>query len=130
MIVLQILQEILSTPSLLVGIMALIGLLLQKKPVEDVVKGTIKTIVGFLVLTAGSSFLQSGSLNDFGTLFNFAFNVQGVVPNNEAVVSLAMTDYAAPTALIMCFGMVANIVMARFSRSAMTTFFSIPNNMR
>ncbi len=116
MIVLQILQEILSTPSLLVGIMALIGLLLQKKPVEDVVKGTIKTIVGFLVLTAGSSFLQSGSLNDFGTLFNFAFNVQGVVPNNEAVVSLAMTDYAAPTALIMCFGMVANIVMARFSR--------------
>ena len=88
MIVLQILQEILSTPSLLVGIMALIGLLLQKKPVEDVVKGTIKTIVGFLVLTAGSSFLQSGSLNDFGTLFNFAFNVQGVVPNNEAVVSL------------------------------------------
>lgn len=83
MIVLQILQEILSTPSLLVGIMALIGLLLQKKPVEDVVKGTIKTIVGFLVLTAGSSFLQSGSLNDFGTLFNFAFNVQGVVPEAD-----------------------------------------------
>lgn len=116
MIVLKVLQEILSTPALLVGIMALIGLLLQKKPIEDVVKGTIKTIVGFLVLTAGSSFLQSGSLNDFGTLFNFAFNVQGVVPNNEAVVSLAMTDYAGPTALIMCFGMVANIIMARFSR--------------
>ncbi len=116
MIVLQILQEILSTPALLVGIMAFIGLALQKKAAEDIVKGTIKTIVGFLVLTAGSSFLQSGSLNDFGTLFNFAFNVQGVVPNNEAVVSLAMTDYAGPTALIMCFGMIANIVMARFSR--------------
>ena len=116
MIILETLQELLSTPSLLVGIMAFIGLVLQKKPVEDVVKGTIKTIVGFLVLTAGSSFLQSGSLNDFGILFNFAFNVQGVVPNNEAVVSLAMADYATPTALIMCFGMIANIVMARFSR--------------
>lgn len=116
MIILNILQEILSTPALLVGIMALVGLLLQKKPVEDVVKGTIKTIVGFLVLTAGSAFLQSGSLNDFGTLFNFAFNVQGVVPNNEAIVSVAMNDYAGPTALIMCFGMLANIVMARFSR--------------
>ena len=55
-------------------------------------------------------------MNDFGILFNFAFNVQGVVPNNEAVVSLAMADYATPTALIMCFGMIANIVMARFSR--------------
>lgn len=116
MIILETLQELLSTPSLLVGIMAFIGLVLQKKPVEDVVKGTIKTIVGFLVLTAGSSFLQSGSLNEFGILFNFAFNVQGVVPNNEAVVSLAMADYATPTALIMCFGMIANIVMARFSR--------------
>lgn len=116
MIILSVLQEILSTPALLVGIIALLGLLLQKKPVEDVVKGTIKTIVGFLVLNAGSAFLQSGSLNDFGTLFNFAFNVQGVVPNNEAVVATAMADYAGPTALIMCFGMVANIVMARFSR--------------
>ena len=76
MAVLKVIQELLSTPSILVGLMALIGLCLQKKPVEDVVKGTIKTIVGFLVLSAGSSFLQTGSLNDFGTLFNFAFNVQ------------------------------------------------------
>lgn len=116
MAVLEVLQEILSTPSILVGIVALIGLILQKKPVEDVIKGTIKTIVGFLVLSAGSAFLQSGSLNDFGTLFNFAFNVNGVVPNNEAIVTAGLVDYAGPTALIMCFGMLANIIMARFSR--------------
>lgn len=116
MAVLKVIQELLSTPSILVGLMALIGLCLQKKPVEDVVKGTIKTIVGFLVLSAGSSFLQTGSLNDFGTLFNFAFNVQGVVPNNEAIVTSGLVEYAGPTALIMCFGMLANIVMARFSR--------------
>lgn len=101
MAVLKVIQELLSTPSILVGLMALIGLCLQKKPVEDVVKGTIKTIVGFLVLSAGSSFLQTGSLNDFGTLFNFAFNVQGVVPNNEAIVTAGLVDYAGPTALIM-----------------------------
>ena len=116
MAVLKILQELLSTPSILVGIMAMVGLILQKKPVEDVIKGTIKTIVGFLVLSAGSAFLQSGSLNDFGTLFNFAFNVSGVVPNNEAIVTAGLVDYAGPTALIMCFGMLANILMARFSR--------------
>ena len=54
--------NILSTPAILVGLISLFGLILQKKPVEDVVKGTVKTIVGFLVLTAGSSFLQTGSL--------------------------------------------------------------------
>lgn len=116
MAVLKVLQEILSTPSILVGIVALVGLILQKKPVEEVIKGTIKTIVGFLVLSAGSAFLQSGSLNDFGTIFNFAFNVKGVVPNNEAIVTAGLETYAGPTALIMCFGMIANIVMARFSR--------------
>lgn len=108
--------NILSTPAILVGLMALIGLSLQKKPIEDIVKGTTKTIVGFLVLTAGASFLQTGSLNAFGDLFNYAFGMQGVVPNNEAVVSLGLKEFATDTAYIMCLGMIANIVLARFSR--------------
>lgn len=108
--------NILSTPAILVGLISLLGLALQKKPIEDIVKGTLKTIVGFLVLSAGASFLQTGSLNDFGTIFNYAFNMQGVVPNNEAIVSLGLEKFASDTAYIMCIGMVANIVMARFSR--------------
>ncbi len=113
---LLVIQEILSTPSILVGFMALLGLLLQRKPIEEVVKGTIKTIVGFLVLSAGASYLLGNSLNDFGILFNFAFNVQGVVPNNEAIVTMGLVNYAKDTAWIMCFGMVANLIIARFSR--------------
>lgn len=108
--------NILSTPSILVGLMSMIGLILQKKPIEQVIKGTCKTIVGFIVLTAGASFLQSGSLNAFGELFNFAFNMKGVVPNNEAVVSLGLKEFANATAYIMCLGMIANIILARFSR--------------
>ncbi len=108
--------NVLSTPAILVGLLAFLGLVLQRKPVEVVIKGTIKTIVGFLVLTAGASFLLSGSLSAFGDLFNYAFNMQGVVPNNEAIVSLALEDYATATAYIMCLGMVFNIILARFSR--------------
>lgn len=108
--------NILSTPAILVGLLALVGLVLQGKAIEEIVKGTVKTIVGFLVLSAGASFLQTGSLNDFGTIFNYAFNMQGVVPNNEAVVSLGLEKFASDTAYIMCIGMVANIVLARFSR--------------
>lgn len=113
---LLVLQEILSTPAILVGLMACLGLILQKKPATDVIKGTIKTIVGFLVLSAGAAYLQSGSLNDFGTIFNYAFNLNGVVPNNEAIVTTALEEYAQVTAWIMMFGMLANIVIARFSR--------------
>lgn len=112
---LNVLQQVLSTPSVLVGLIALIGLVAQKKPIEIVIKGTIKTILGFLVIGAGAGILV-GALNYFGAMFNFGFGVNGVVPNNEAIVSLALNDYAQATAFIMAFGMVANIVLARFSR--------------
>lgn len=75
MAVLDFIVNILSTPAILVGLLALLGLALQKKPIEDIVTGTIKTIVGFLVLTAGSGYLQSGSLLAFGEIFNYAFSM-------------------------------------------------------
>lgn len=108
-------QDVLSTPALLIGTMALIGLIAQGRPIEEVIKGTLKTILGFVIIGAGAGILV-GALNYFGALFNFAFGVQGVVPNNEAIVSLALNEYAQATALIMAFGMVANILLARFSK--------------
>ncbi len=116
MAVLGFIVNILSTPAILVGLLALLGLVLQGKPAEDVLKGTIKTIVGFLVLGAGSSFLQSDSLLAFGQVFNYAFNMQGVVPNNEAVVADALKNFGSDSAIVMACGMVLNIVLARFSR--------------
>jgi ascorbate PTS system EIIC component len=92
-----------------------LALVAQGRPIEEVIKGTLKTILGFVIIGAGAGILV-GALNYFGALFNFAFGVQGVVPNNEAIVSLALNEYAQATALIMAFGMVANILLARFSK--------------
>lgn len=112
---LDFIVDILKVPSILVGIIALIGLIAQKKSAADTIKGTIKTILGFIVLSGGASVLL-GSLNPLGDIFQQAFNVQGVVPNNEAIVSAALQKYGTATALIMAFGMVANIAIARFTR--------------
>lgn len=116
MAVLEVIINILSTPAILVGLLACLGLCLQGKPVEDIVKGTLKTIVGFLVLSAGAGFLVGNSLTGFGQIFNYAFNMQGVVPNNEAVVADALKNFGVSSAVIMAVGMVLNIVLARFSR--------------
>lgn len=112
---LKFVVDILKVPSVLVGLIALIGLVAQKKNFSDVVKGTVKTILGFLVLGGGATVLV-GSLNPLGGMFEHAFNIQGIIPNNEAIVSIALEKFGAPTALIMAFGMVANLIVARFTR--------------
>lgn len=98
--VLNVLVNVLSEPSVLVAIIALVGLLAQKKNLSDTLKGTTKTFVGFLVITAGAGILQQ-ALAPFGEMFKAAFNVNGVVPNNEAIVAIALSKYGSSTALIM-----------------------------
>lgn len=112
---LKIILDILSVPAILVGLVAMIGLIAQKKSAADVVKGTIKTIMGFLVLGGGAGIVV-GSLGHFGTMFQQGFGIKGIVPNNEAIVALALKTYGTQTALIMAFGMLANIVIARFTK--------------
>lgn len=107
--------DILKVPAILVGLIAMVGLILQKKSKPDIIKGTVKTILGILVLGGGATVLL-GSLNPLGEMFKHSFNVQGIIPNNEAIVSMALGEFGTATALIMAFGMVANIIVARFTR--------------
>ncbi|WP_062238826.1 PTS ascorbate transporter subunit IIC [Fictibacillus sp. FJAT-27399] len=111
---LKLMMDILSQPAVLVALISFIGLLLQKKPASEVVKGTTKSFLGFLVIAAGANILV-GALDPFGKMFQEAFHVNGVVPNNEAIVAMALTKYGSATALIMFFGMIANILVARFT---------------
>lgn len=115
MVVLKFIQEILSTPAVLVALMACIGLLLQKKPASDVIRGSIKSFLGFIVLSAGADVVVQ-SLDPFGTMFQVAFHTQGVVPNNEAIIAVALKEYGQIVALIMFFGMLANILIARITK--------------
>ncbi|MCA0991056.1 PTS ascorbate transporter subunit IIC [Pseudalkalibacillus hwajinpoensis] len=109
-----IMKDILGTPAILVGLFALIGLLLQKKDIANVISGTLKTIMGFVILGAGAGVLVA-SLDNFSSMFDHAFEIQGIIPNNEAIVALAQDAFGAETAMIMLFGMVANILLARLT---------------
>lgn len=112
--ILDLIVDVLSQPAILVALIAFIGLVVQKKPASVVTSGTIKTILGFLVLSAGASVVVQ-SLEPFGKIFQHAFGVQGVVPNNEAIISIALEKYGTTAAFIMVFGMLVNILIARVS---------------
>ncbi|MFB5086054.1 PTS ascorbate transporter subunit IIC [Psychrobacillus sp. PGGUH221] len=109
-----LMNEILSIPAVLVGLIVFIGLISQRAASTKVMSGTLKSIIGFLILGAGAGVIV-GSLDSLGGIIKEAFNIQGVIPNNEAVVALAQQLFGAETALIMGFGFIANILFARFT---------------
>ncbi|MFO7818912.1 MAG: PTS ascorbate transporter subunit IIC [Halanaerobacter sp.] len=108
-------QDVLSEPAILVGLMTFIGLIAAKKHFSDVMSGTLKSIIGFVILGAGAGVLVE-SLNNFGPIIKEAFNIHGVIPTNEAIVAMAQKTLGQETALIMGFGFLANLAYARFTR--------------
>lgn len=107
--------DLLGSAAILVGIMALVGLILQKKSPEKVISGTVKTIVGFLIFGAGGA-LAATSLTSFQDLFSKGFGLSGVLPLAEAVTALAQTKFSTTVSLIMVFGFVCNLIVARLTK--------------
>lgn len=67
--ILNFIVSVATTPALLVGLIAMLGLILQKKAATAVIQGSIKTFAGFLVLTGGAGILVT-SLNPLQRCFN------------------------------------------------------------
>jgi ascorbate PTS system EIIC component len=115
MAVLDFLQEILSNAAILVGLLALVGLIAARASLPDVVTGTLKTILGFLILGGGAGILI-GALDPLGTMISEGLGLQGVIPTNEAVVALAQENFGAQTAGIMGLAFVVNLALARLTK--------------
>ncbi|WP_288867165.1 PTS ascorbate transporter subunit IIC [uncultured Sneathia sp.] len=107
--------DLLGQAAILVGLMSLIGLLLQKKPATKVISGTIKTIVGFLIFSGGGA-MAVKALDSFQNLFQKGFGLAGVLPLAEAVTALAQSKFAIIVSLIMILGFLFNLIIARFTR--------------
>lgn len=109
--------DILTVPAITLGIVALLGLLLQREEATNVIKGTTKVILGLLILSAGSGLIAE-NLSPFATMFEEAFNLTGVVPVDEAVIA-ALVDSVAEigrmTSFILLFGFMINILLARIT---------------
>lgn len=109
-----LMDDVFAEPAILVSLIALVGLLAQKKTLTECIQGAVKTIMGLVILSAGASLVVS-SLGDFANIFQHAFGIQGIVPNNEAIVAVAQENFGKEMAMIMFFAMLINILIARFT---------------
>lgn len=107
--------SIISNPAVILAIIAMIGLIALRKTTSDIIKGTLKTLFGFLILQQGSNIIVS-SLVPFTTMFNEAFGLTGIVAEDNALVAAVQTVLGKETAFILVFSFLINILIARFTK--------------
>lgn len=112
-----IVQNILTQTSIIIALIACLGLLLQKKTAGEVISGTLKTMLGFLVLSAGSAVIVS-SLTYFGDIFKAAFGLDGIVASIESINGQAMNQLGlgSQIAWTLLGIFIVNILIARFTK--------------
>lgn len=107
--------SLLSTPAVLLGVVACIGLMLQKKSAVDVFTGASKTLIGFLIFGIGAS-AMTGALQNFNKLFQEGFGITGVIASPEAATALAQDTYGFAVSCTLILGFILNLVFARITK--------------
>lgn len=109
------LVSILSNPAIIIALIAAIGLIALRKSASDVMKGTLKTLFGFLILQQGANIIVT-SLMPFSTMFTEAFGLTGIVAEDNAIAAAVQTVLGKETAFILIFSFLINVLIARFTR--------------
>lgn len=107
-------NEILSEPAYLIGLITAAGLVALKKTTGQVLGGAIKATLGFLLIGAGAT-LVVGSLAPLGAMIQGTTGAQGVIPTNEAIVGIAQQEFGARVAWLMIVGFGISLLLARLT---------------
>ena len=113
--ILSFLTEIFSQPAFLMGLIAFVGLVALRSPGNKLLTGTLKPILGYLMLSAGAGVIVA-NLNPLGGIIEAGFNIRGVIPNNEAIVSVAQKMLGVETMSILLLGFIFNLIIARCTK--------------
>lgn len=105
-------DEILSQPAYLIGLITAAGLLALRKSAGQVVGGAIKATLGFLLIGAGAGLVVT-ALAPLGEMIQGTTGAHGVIPTNEAIVGIAQAEYGSRVAWLMILGFAVSLVLAR-----------------
>ncbi len=111
---LNFMVSLFSNPAILLALVAFVGLVAQRKQATEVMEGTFKTLIGFLIFGIGAS-TMTGALQNFNVLFQKGFHITGVVASPEAATALAQSQYGFVVSCVLILGFVMNLVFARIT---------------
>lgn len=106
-----VLDNVLNNAPVLIGLIAMLGLLLQRKRLPEVVKGALMTAFGMVILSQGVGVLV-------GTIapINQAVQAQMGVAAGEGLSDVAFTEqYGGVVGISMFFALILHVLIARFT---------------
>lgn len=109
-----IVKDLLGQASILIALIAMIGLILQKKSYGKVFEGTFKTMLGFLVMMAGINIIVE-TLTFLNDIFTSGFGMTGYITDVAAIAGVANQLLGTEVALTLIVIFATNILIARFT---------------
>lgn len=111
----QILNKgLIGEPALLLGLIVFIGLLLERRPFIQVLNGTIKVMIGYILLQLGA-YAAGSSLSHLSVIIQNGFQIIGIIPHNETITAFIEIEYGHDIALIMLIGMSLHMLIAKYT---------------
>lgn len=114
--------NVLQQPAFMIGLIVMLGYILLKKPWYDVLAGVIKAIVGYLILTVGSS----GLVTNFRPVLvglKDVFNMDAMVIDpyfGQNAVTSGVEEIFGKTfgdaMILLLIAFIVNILLVRFSK--------------
>ncbi|MSS59434.1 PTS ascorbate transporter subunit IIC [Erysipelotrichaceae bacterium Oil+RF-744-GAM-WT-6] len=110
--ILTVVAKTITQAPIFLGLVTLVGLLLQKKKAHEIVDGVLKTIVGMVLLSTGTGLLTS-TLTPLITKLNEVTGVTGVVPQNFAVYGEMLNQYTVAVVMAFLLGFIINLLLVK-----------------
>jgi PTS system ascorbate-specific IIC component len=112
-----IMKDIVGQPALLVGLIAALGLILQKKSFATILAGGVKTTVGYLMIVGGAGMVVGVLLSALSPLIQSAFNLTAPAAEAGGIGYTAfLQQWGGYATVAVALGFVVNLLLARFTR--------------
>lgn len=110
--IITLIVQTLSQAPIFLGLVSFFGLLLQKKQPHEILEGVIKTVVGMVMLSSGSSMLTN-SLTPLISKLNESGGVQGILPQNYAALGEVMSNHSTSVVFTFIGAFFLNLVLVK-----------------
>ncbi|WP_121639409.1 PTS ascorbate transporter subunit IIC [Virgibacillus sp. Bac330] len=112
--IMYLIDNIFSQAVFVIGIVVLIGLLVQKKSFDNIVSSTAKTMIGFLLINTGAQSLGI-SLLPLQPMLSKVFHLNAEVPTLAEAQMESFVAIGTEMALIFALGFIIHILFARMT---------------